>query len=53
MQMSDVHERNATGFPIPLPSEDTASEELLVIGEWALEQLPSIDELLELRCCSY
>jgi hypothetical protein len=46
-----IHEE-ATSFPVPVMSQDTAAEELLVIGDWTAEETPSLDELLELRCCS-
>ena len=52
MNATEMMQGEATSFPVPVTSEDTAAEELLVIGDWFLEELPSFDELLELRCCS-
>ena len=50
--MVDVHDTDTTSFPMPVSSEDTASEEIAGIVDWSAEELPSMDELLELRFAS-
>ena len=52
MNATDIRDGELTSFPMPVASQDTAAEELLVLSDWAAEQLPSLDELLELRCYS-